>query len=470
MKKRLLCLALVLVLALSLLPVSALAAEGDLTYRVSGTNVVLSYSINANGNATITDCNDDATGKLVIPGSINGHLVTQIGMGAFQDCDNLISVTIPNSVMVIGFASFSLCDNLVSVTIPDSVTQIEQSAFNECINLTSVVIPDSVTQIGDYAFRGCEKLETITIPDSALNLGDFSIFEDCDNLTNVTLPKGINSVGYHMFRNCTSLETMVIPNTVVSIKSEAFEGCTNLKEITIPGSVESISDDAFLDCSSLLNVTVPKSVKWIGGYALGYLSGNEKLNGFTITGYSDSAAEAYAKENGFPFITLPDPFTDVKGHWAEEAIDYVVGRDLFSGTGGGLFSPNATMTRAMLMTVLARLDGQDTSGGSTWYEKGMTWAKENEISDGSNPMGKITRQQLAVMIYRYAGSPAVATSLDYYSDVDTVSDYAKEAMSWAVEKGIVSGMGGRTLSPNGSATRAQVATMLMRYCQYVKNQ
>ena len=123
------------------------------------------------------------------------------------------------------------------------------------------------------------------------------------------------------------------------------------------------------------------------------------------------------------------------------------------------------MTRAMLMTVLARFDGHDTSGGAIWYEKGMEWAKANGVSDGSDPNGSITREQLAAMLWRYAGSPAVGGSLTGFSDAGSVSSYATDAMRWAVSTGIIGGMGSGTLAPQGNATRAQVATILMRFTE-----
>lgn len=158
-------------------------------------------------------------------------------------------------------------------------------------------------------------------------------------------------------------------------------------------------------------------------------------------------------------------FTDTQNHWAADAIAFVTAREMFSGTTAETFSPNNSMTRAMLMTVLARFEGQDLSGGSTWYEKAMTWARDNGISDGSNPNRSISREQLAAMLYRYAGSPAVTTSLSGFTDSASVSGYATDAMSWAVENGLISGMGDGSLNPQGNATRAQVSTILMRFCE-----
>lgn len=123
------------------------------------------------------------------------------------------------------------------------------------------------------------------------------------------------------------------------------------------------------------------------------------------------------------------------------------------------------MTRAMLMTVLARFDGQDTTGGAVWYEKPMEWARENGISDGSDPDGSITREQLATMLWRYAGSPAGGGSLSSFGDSASVSAYALEAVRWAAGEGLISGTDAGLLAPQGSATRAQVATILMRFVE-----
>ena len=123
------------------------------------------------------------------------------------------------------------------------------------------------------------------------------------------------------------------------------------------------------------------------------------------------------------------------------------------------------MTRGMIVTVLARFEGVDTTTGSTWYEAGRQWAMANGVSDGTNMDQSLTREQLATMLYRYAGSPTVSGSLSGYTDVGNVSSWASDAMIWAVESGLINGMGGGILAPQGIATRAQVATILMRFLQ-----
>ena len=161
-------------------------------------------------------------------------------------------------------------------------------------------------------------------------------------------------------------------------------------------------------------------------------------------------------------------FVDVaKSDWFADAVAYVTEKGLMNGTSSDTFSPNASTTRGMLMTVLARYAGEDTTGGSPWYQKGMNWAKANGVSDGTNPEVNITREQLVTMLYRYAGSPKANGSLDSFSDAASVSSYAVNAMQWAVANSIVNGSNGK-LNPKNNATRAEVAAILMRFCEMSK--
>lgn len=155
-------------------------------------------------------------------------------------------------------------------------------------------------------------------------------------------------------------------------------------------------------------------------------------------------------------------FADTVGHWAASDVDFVSARELFNGTAPALFSPEASMTRGMVVTVIARLAGENTDGGANWYDKGCAWAVANGVSDGTDPNGSITREQLAAMLYRYCGSPAASGSLSAYADAASVSAFASDAMQWCVNNGIINGMDG-LLNPQGQATRAQVSAMFARY-------
>ena len=224
--------------------------------------------------------------------------------------------------------------------------------------------------------------------------------------------------------------------------------------------------------------TVTVTVKPDDGYQLdkltvadakgGTISVTDKGNGkytFTMPASKVTVTPTFVKIAEQP---TEKAFVDVeKSDWFADAVAYVTDKGLMNGTGSDTFSPNASTTRGMLMTVLARYAGEDTTGGSPWYQKGMNWAKANGVSDGTNPEVNITREQLVTMLYRYAGSPAASGSLDNFSDASTVSSYAVNAMQWAVANGIVNGSNGK-LNPQNNATRAEVAAILMRFCEMGK--
>lgn len=168
--------------------------------------------------------------------------------------------------------------------------------------------------------------------------------------------------------------------------------------------------------------------------------------------------------------TTGSSFTDVPaGSWYEEAVNYVHEKGLMNGTSSNAFSPNANTTRGMIVTILARVEGVNTNG-TPWYAAGQKWAMDNGISDGTNMPGVITREQLATILYRNAKQKGYDVSksaaLTAFSDADKVSGYAAEAMQWAVAEGLLQGSNGK-LNPQGSATRAQVATILMRFMEKI---
>ena len=161
-------------------------------------------------------------------------------------------------------------------------------------------------------------------------------------------------------------------------------------------------------------------------------------------------------------------FRDVAASdWYFDAVQYVLEKGLMNGTSDWTFAPNDATTRGMIVTILARVEGVNTNG-NPWYAAGQKWAMDNGISDGTNMPGVITREQLATILYRYAKQKGYDVSktaaLTGFSDADKVSGYAFDAMQWAVAEGLLQGSNGK-LDPQGSATRAQVATFLMRFMQ-----
>jgi len=161
-----------------------------------------------------------------------------------------------------------------------------------------------------------------------------------------------------------------------------------------------------------------------------------------------------------------EAYTDVTADaWYYDNVQYVSRNGLMTGTGEGIFSPNANATRAMVWPVLGRMAGQEFNGtGANWYTEAQNWAIIAGVSDGTNPNGAITREELVTMLWRFVGQPTGDVSmLQWYSDTASVSDWAAEAMAWAVNSNIIQGTNWN-LNPGSTALRAQVAAILMRYC------
>ncbi len=282
----------------------------------------LYYTVN-NGEVTITRCKEYASGVLNIPKTIEGCPVTSIGESAFANCEELTSVTIPDTVTSIGKNAFDCCYSLTSVNIPDGVTVIEDFAFAFCMELTSIKIPNGVTSIGTDAFARVP-ISTLTLPKSLTTICD-SAFWSCEALTSVNIPEGVTTIGEYAFSQCNSLASVTVPASAVNIGVGAFSGeslsfikvsknnpnycndargvlfnkskttlikapetirgtytipqsvttlgfsafsqCTKLTEIVIPEGVTTIENAVFFDCTGLTGIHLPDSVTYIGAYA-----------------------------------------------------------------------------------------------------------------------------------------------------------------------------------------------------------
>ena len=261
------------------------------------------YSALDDGTVEITSYSGSAE-KVDIPEKIDGKSVTSIGDWAFNYCESLKSVTIPDSVTSIGDSAFNCCTSLKSITIPGGVTSIGDKAFRECSSLISISIQDGVTSIGESTFEDCINLKSITIPDSVTSIGEWA-FNRCANITSVTIPNSVTSIGNNAFIGCESLteikvaaknvnyasvngvlfnkdksklvfypggkidKNYSIPESVTDIGRCAFDHCISLTSVTIPNSVTSIGDGAFEGCTSLKSIVISDSVTSIGGSAFG---------------------------------------------------------------------------------------------------------------------------------------------------------------------------------------------------------
>ena len=310
----------------------------------------------------------------------------------------------------------------------------------------------------------------------------------CDNDTKVTekdgkytaaLPNETKDYTFKADYTGTNLYNNASDTCVVSVTYKGSSHHSSSTSNTVSASTASNGKVSLDKSTAKKGDTVTVTVTPDAGYQL------DKL---TITDAKGKTVDVTKKSDGKYTFTMPEGkvtvtptfskiedtkpskngFDDVaSSDWFADAVKYVSDKGLMNGTDDNQFSPNASTTRGMLITVLARYAGEDTTGGATWYEKSMEWAKAKGVSDGTNPNANITREQLVTMLYRYAGSPKADGKLDSFSDSASVSTYAADAMQWAVANGIVNGSNGK-LNPQNNATRAQVAAILMRFCEMSK--
>ena len=391
MKKRSITLLLAILVLLSLFSSTAIAAK-------NGTYGPMQYTVN-NGKITITSCNENASGELVIPATINGYPVTEIGNSAFVFCSRLTRVEIPYGVTRIGMSAFWDCTDLESVVIPGTVTQIGESAF-WCCGLKQAAIPEGVTEIN-------------------------GLFYHCTSLQAVSLPKSLKVIGSCTFAGCDRLKDVYYAGTSaqwkqISISSGADEaasgsvpnGNIQLQRTTIHyGSV--MPDSGFTDVLASDYFAAP--VCWAVDHQITQGTGNHRFSPNAACTRGQVVTFLWRAKGCPAPKTKSNPFSDVNvNEYYGKAVLWAVENGITQGTGGGRFSPNTTVTRAQAVTFLWR-------------------AKSQPRPSGANPFRDVS-----------AG--------EYYAD----------AVRWAVAFGITNGTTGTTFSPNNPCTRAQIVTFLYR--------
>ena len=420
------------------------------------------------------------------------------------------SYTVAAATRTIAHDAFSN-SALSSITLPDRLSTIEYSAFKYCSALAGLIIPAGVTELQTPICFGCEKLSGIWVDVAnkhyandavgVLYSKDFSVLLECpDGLTGkYTVRDGTSRIDFGAFDG-SALTEVALPDSVAVIDAFAFYGCTGLNEIVIPAGVKEIGDSAFYACENLKAVyflgNAPETVGEFAFQMSYYDDANETSSNINIPGltlyYLEGAsgwtsptwgAEAYPTA-----VWKPSGYFDVKpGSWYEQSVQYATEHGLMNGTGANTFEPESTMTRAMLVTVLWRYAGAPKPGANPftdvpngkWYTDAVAWAAENGVVNGVGdgkfePDGSVTREQMATILYRYAQKVGIDTSkhteLSAFPDASRVSAYARAAMQWIVAEGVIGGSrenGQDWLNPQGNATRAEVATILMRFIENV---
>ena len=507
MKKRVLSLLLVLLMVMSLVPMSALADKSStVAYAVERGNI---YFNKATG--TITDCDESVT-KAIIPAEIDGVAVTSIGVSAFRNCTSLASIVIPNSVTSIGSSAFSDCTSLASIAIPDSVTSIDFCAFQGCTSLVSIDIPNSVTSIGYYAFSGCTSLASINIPNSVTSI-NWCAFSGCTSLASIDIPNSVTSIGDYAFNHCTSLVSVDIPNSVTRIGDGAFLCCTSLVSIDIPNSVTRIGDRAFVGCTSLADVYYAgDAAQW---NAIKIEPSNEPLTGATIHygvehthSYTAAVTAPTCTEQGYTTYTCScgdsykSDYKDALGH------DYKNGLCTRCGAKDpGATPPHTHDYKAVVTKPTCTQAGYTTytcSCGDSYksdYKDALGHDYKNGACTrcGAKDPSAHTHDYKAVVIKptctergyttytcsvcgdSYKGSYVDPLGHDYkngtctrcgvkdpnykpqanFTDV-AAGSYCYDAVQWAVANGITNGTDTTHFSPNATCTRGQVVTFMYR--------
>ena len=484
---------------------------------VSLEELVLPENLEQIGFGAFQDCT--ALKEMVIPASAN-----TLDDSVFFGCTGLTSVTIEAEITAIGWTFFYGCESLVEVTLPQTLTEIGRNAFTSCKSLVEIELPDALTTIGYAAFQHCDSLAEVTIPEKVSSIGAYA-FSDCDALTSVYFCGDAPEVGGEAFClwDVAAGEYVLHPELLLYYV-EGKEGWTSPEWKGYPTAVWSPEHiHSYSTAVTAPTCTEPGYTTYSCACGDSYVDDYVDPTGHS---YEATVTEPTCTEQGYTTYTCTvcgdsytDDETDALGHdfekgvcvrcgekdpdyvppervefadvseddWFCEAVNYAVENGLMNGMGEGKFEPDTAMSRAMLVTVLWRYAGSPVEGTNdftdvskdAWYAQAVAWAAKNGVvtgvGDGKfDPEGKITREQMAAILYRYSKALGLDVSqtaeLSAFPDGSKTSDYAKEALSWAVAEGLITGTknGSSTyLDPQGSATRAQVATILMRYIENV---
>lgn len=446
--------------------------------------------------------------------------ITAVPGKCFADCTKLLNVKYAGTVTAIGDLAFESCKALTAAPIPETVTEIGASAFTGCTALTDVTIPAGVSTIPEACFRGCTALTDIDLPSTVTSVGH-NAFTGCTALKDVrcygaapavepgnseahSFEPATVTIHYNPAMNWTLDADGKWQGYTVSDKGACLHTDYGTTERTVPatcgkaGRVDTICGN----CGEVISTReLPPTGAHDWGNGVVTTAPTETTPGvrtFTCTVCSQTRTEAIPATGASTCTGGPScpsyGLHDVAGpdYWAHKGIDYCVRNRLMSGVGAGTFSPDTACTRAQIVKILYNLSGNQTDysyyylpftdvAPGAWYYNAVAWAYCNDVTSGTSattftPNAAITRQQLVTFLYRYTVKYAPeftgnAAPISAFPDAGSVANWAYAAMSWAVGNGLIQGNahdnGLDYLDPNGSATRAQTATIIMRYCQLI---
>lgn len=452
--------------------------ESLLNHCAALEKVTLHEGVTAIGPMAFTSCT--ALAKIDLPVGLQ-----RMGHSAFSFCTALREVTLPEGLSELGYSAF-YGTAIFSVTIPAAITVLENDVFMNCANLSEVKLHDGITSLGWGLFWGCTALEHVSLPESVTEIKSHCFTET--GLKEFTFPKGVTQAEDYVFENCAALKTVDCPG-IERVGMYAFRNCTALETVTFGSSLKEIVSGAFDGCESLRDLYYGDDTAHWNAVSVGTYYYNDPLYRVVI----------HTTDGTLQIPNDRSPFADVATDaWYIDAVRYVYDETLMVGVSERCFAPEDAVTRAMVVTPLWRREGSpvvdknyaqpfsDVSGA--WYTEPVTWAISKEIVKGyplpstGEPTGvfyyfapdkDISREELATFLYRYAAAIGTDTSaranLKEFADQAKISGWAKEAVEWCAAVGIIDGMtenGTRLLKPQGTATRAQFAAMLMRLIEY----
>lgn len=451
--------------------------------------------------------------------------VSSLGDYFFAGCTALEQIVLPDSVTEIGSNLFNGCTSLADVTLSTNLQAIQENTFYGCVSLQKLVAPYAVTKIGKNAFANCTSLTSLTLlrnvteaaadalsyPEQVTVYGVKGTYAETyaasvgasfaaidRPATAVSLPKSVTVKVWSSVRLLPSLDPVDCTDELVWSSSDA-----SVAAVSADGTVTGRKDGSAVITVTAGSVSARCEVAvgtpaHVHSYTAVVTAPTCAVQGYTT--YTCSCGEYYYDDYvpalGHSYVdgvctrcgaSRPETrFMDVKpGSWYYKSIVYAVSNGLMNGVGDSKFEPEEGMTRAMLVTVLWRYEGSPKQRPSTfsdvrrgqWYSEAVSWAAKNGIVTGVGdnkfePDTQITREQIATILYRYAQKKCADTSargsLSAFPDNGKVNGWAKTALQWCVGEGLIGGTNenGRVyLDPQGTATRAQVATILMRYIE-----
>ena len=525
MKKQISAALLALCLALALFPTTALAADefviesGALTHYNGPGGVVnipegvTTISNRRNGSSYWGAFMNNSEVVIVnFPSSL-----TAIEYRAFYSCTSLAKLTITSGVTSIGGDAFYRCNSLTSITIPENVSSLGSGVFSNCGRLSSVTIEDGreALAIPSEAFANCGALTSVSLSERVTSLGK-ECFQGCGGLQSMTIPKNVQAISEGAFRGCGGLTSITILNPDTIICKNAFNG-TSLRDVYYGGTqaqwngmmIDKEGNDKLLNATIHFNGAGPETpdpkpepkpdpkpdpeptpdptptpdpkpdtgVKVTGVKVSKTALTMEPGQSETLTA---TVSPATAKDRAVTWTSNNPAAVSVDAKGRVTALASGAAEVTVKTSDGGFTAvcriivkgdtqPAPAEVHFPRVNVYSQGQFTDVPAGQ-WYTDAVNWAVERGIISGYGngtfgPNDPVTREQLATILYRYAGSPAASGSLSAYADAASVSGYAKAAMDWCVANGILSGYTNNTLRPAGYATRAEMAKMFTVFIQ-----